>query len=85
MLPFIWYISTGTNMCLISALYHPSGFATVTLKLTWRALNVMDCMTTINNFQKEKAIFVQPSFIILCCLVPSQKIKLIGAKLSKLG
>ena len=41
-----------------------------------------------NNFRKEKAIFVQPSFIMLCCLVPSifpQKLKLIGAKLSKLG
>ncbi len=54
---FIWYISTEANMlsdvgehCVKDTteeevLHHPSGFATVSLTLTWRALNVTDCMT----------------------------------------
>ena len=51
-----------------------------------RCIDFASCFVVIYNFWKEKAIFVQPSVIMLFCLVPRiLPQKLIGAKLSKLG
>ena len=43
--PLFHTLALEPTHCLSSTLYHPSGFATETLKLTWKALNVTDCMT----------------------------------------
>ena len=82
MLPFIWYISTGANtLSDFSTIITRLDFlSTVTLKLTWRTLNVTYCTKKINSFRKDNAIFVQPSFTMLCCLVPSLLPQKIPAK-----